>query len=36
MNPEQILEGDKEKQLMQGLLNQKDGLEAAAREKPRG
>jgi adenine-specific DNA methylase len=26
-------EGDKEKQLMQGLLNQKDGLEAAAREK---
>jgi hypothetical protein len=26
-------EGDKEKQLMQGLLNQKDGLEAATREK---
>jgi hypothetical protein len=26
-------EGDKEKQLMQGLLNQKDGLEQAAREK---
>src|SRR5207253_7657213 len=26
-------DGDKEKQLMQGLLNQKDGLEAAAREK---
>src|SRR5262249_34822927 len=26
-------DGDKEKQLMQGLLNQKEGLEAAAREK---
>jgi hypothetical protein len=26
-------EGDKEKQLMQGILNQKDGLEQAAREK---
>ena len=26
-------DGDKEKQLMQGLLNQKDGLEEAAREK---
>ena len=26
-------DGDKEKQLMQGLLNQKDGVEEAAREK---
>jgi putative DNA methylase len=26
-------DGDKEKQLMQGLLNQKDGLQEAAREK---
>jgi hypothetical protein len=26
-------DGDKEKQLMQGLLNQREGLEAATRQK---